>query len=59
MSRLVARNQLVDFTSVNTPVFDFGTSLNNGYDYTNQATNNTTKTAIVLFGQVILMEMVS
>lgn len=43
MSRLVARNQLVDFTSVNTPVFDFGTTLNNGYDYTNQATNNTTK----------------
>ncbi len=43
MSRLVSRNQLVDFTSVNTPVFDFGLSLNNGYDYTNSATNTATK----------------
>lgn len=43
MSKLVSRNQLVDFTSLSTPLFDFGTTKNNGYDYTNQATNNVTK----------------
>ncbi len=43
MSRVVSRNQLVDFTSTTTPLFDFGTTKNIGYDYTNQATNNGVK----------------
>jgi len=33
MSQLVPNNQLVNFTNGTTPVFNFGTSLNNGYDY--------------------------
>lgn len=37
MSTLVGVNSLVDFTLPTTPTFDFGTSLNNGYDYTNMS----------------------
>lgn len=40
MSQIVGKSDLVDFTSINYPVFDFGTSLNNGYDYEGLATNN-------------------
>jgi hypothetical protein len=40
MSKKVNSYDLIDFTSVQTPVFDFGTSLNNGYNYTGLATKN-------------------
>ncbi|MBK8701454.1 MAG: Ig-like domain-containing protein [Saprospiraceae bacterium] len=43
MSGLVSKNQLVDFTSPNTPLFDFGTRLNNGFDYTGLAQNGSVK----------------
>jgi hypothetical protein len=39
MSKLVANGQVVDFTLPTTEVFDFGTSLNNGMDYTGLALN--------------------
>lgn len=34
MSEKIANTALVDFTKPSTPVFNFGTSLNNGYNYT-------------------------
>ncbi|HLO52977.1 MAG TPA: Ig-like domain-containing protein [Saprospiraceae bacterium] len=37
MSQKVSNRSLIDFTKPSTPVFDFGTSLNNGYDYTGLA----------------------
>ncbi len=43
MSKLVANGQLVDFTSPNTPVFDFGTTHPNGKNYTGLALNSNTK----------------
>ena len=43
MSKKINTNALTDFTSMVTQVFDFGTSLENGYDYTNLAMNPSTK----------------
>jgi uncharacterized protein YjdB len=40
MSELVSTKNLLDFTSPATPVFDFGTSKNDGYDYTGLAQKN-------------------
>lgn len=40
MSKIVNSYDLIDFTSIQTPVFDFGTSLNNGYNYTGLSTKN-------------------
>ncbi|MBK8623012.1 MAG: Ig-like domain-containing protein [Saprospiraceae bacterium] len=37
MSKKVSTRPLMDFTSVSTPVFDYGTSLQDGYDYTGLA----------------------
>ncbi len=37
MSQKVSTRTLVDFTKNSQPVFDYGTSLNNGYDYTGLA----------------------
>lgn len=34
MSAKIANSAMVDFTKANTPVFNFGTSLNNGFNYT-------------------------
>jgi hypothetical protein len=42
MSQLVSINQMIDFTSMNTPVFDFGQHPN-GYDYTGMAMNTQIK----------------
>jgi trimeric autotransporter adhesin len=42
MSMLVSQNDLVDFTSMSTPLFDFGT-VANGSNYTGLATNNKVK----------------
>ncbi|MBC7885832.1 MAG: hypothetical protein H7X99_10175 [Saprospiraceae bacterium] len=39
MTQLVTGNDLIDFTSSQTPVFDFGTSLNPIYDYSGTAMN--------------------
>lgn len=33
MSQKVAVKNVIDFTSLETPIFDFGTSMNNGFDY--------------------------
>ncbi len=43
MSKLVTQTSLVDFTATTFPVFDFGTSLGNGRDYSGLATNNLIK----------------
>jgi hypothetical protein len=43
MSLLVGRDQVIDFTTPNLPVFDFGTTKNNGNDYTGLAMNNNVK----------------
>jgi hypothetical protein len=43
MSKLVGNGQVVDFTLPTTPVFDFGTSKNNGMDYTGLALNPNVK----------------
>ncbi|HMU05130.1 MAG TPA: hypothetical protein PJ990_15965, partial [Saprospiraceae bacterium] len=40
MSQKVSNKSLIDFTKPSTPVFDFGTSLNNGYNYTGLAQKN-------------------
>lgn len=40
MSQRVAVKDVVDFTSVTTPIFDFGTTLNNGFNYTGLAQKN-------------------
>ena len=40
MSKKINNSDLIDFTLIQTEVFDFGTSLNNGYDYTGLATKN-------------------
>ena len=40
MSQKVAYQQLVDFTDPDMPVFDFGTSLNNGNDHTGLSMND-------------------
>jgi hypothetical protein len=37
MSRKVAGNQVLDLTSLSTPLFDFGTTKNNGFDYSGLA----------------------
>lgn len=37
MSRVVSTSNLLDFTNPSTPTFDFGTTLNDGYDYTGLA----------------------
>ncbi|MBK8701456.1 MAG: hypothetical protein IPN29_18690 [Saprospiraceae bacterium] len=43
MSMKVASLQLIDFTSPTTPVFNFGTSLNNGVDYSGLSQNPNVK----------------
>lgn len=37
MSQKIAVKDFIDFTSLTTPLFDFGTSLNNGFNYTGLA----------------------
>jgi len=44
MSELVASGSLIDFTSPQTPVFNYGTSLITGFDYTGLSQNSTIKT---------------
>jgi hypothetical protein len=44
MSLKVGNSSLVDFTKTNIALFDFGTSLNNGMDYTGLSTKNSIKT---------------
>ncbi len=39
MSGKVLSSQLVDFTSTSTPIFNFGTSRNNGYNYSGLSVN--------------------
>jgi hypothetical protein len=43
MSKKINTNALTDFTSMVTQVFDFGTSLDNGYNYANLALNSSVK----------------
>jgi hypothetical protein len=43
MSLKVSHSDVVDFTDINYPVFDFGTTKNNGFDYTGLSTNNNVK----------------
>jgi uncharacterized protein YjdB len=43
MSKKINTNALTDFTSMVTQVFDFGTSLDNGYNYANLALNSSAK----------------
>ena len=42
MSMKVSNMDLIDFTSLDFPTYDFGTSLGNGNDYTGMAQKNTT-----------------
>ena len=44
MSNKVASKYAFDFTAANANIFDFGTRLNNGYDYTGLAQNKEVKT---------------
>ncbi|MBK6783590.1 MAG: hypothetical protein IPG79_07410 [Saprospiraceae bacterium] len=56
MSTVVSTKNLLDFTSPNTPVFDFGTTKNDGYDYTGLAQKGMFIRVIWYCGQVILMQ---
>ncbi len=43
MTLLSSVRDLIDMTDISTPIFDFGTTLQNGYNYTGFGTNNSVK----------------
>lgn len=43
MTLVTSVNEVIDMTDISTPIFDFGTTLQNGYDYTGFGTNNNVK----------------
>jgi hypothetical protein len=43
MTLVSSVNEVIDMTDINTPIFDFGTTLQNGYNYTGFGTNNNVK----------------